>query len=424
MTLSRFKYIARKIYFDIYTSIAFYPGLMAILLLVVAWGCMYVDALALVSEDMEGFAFVFVREPDTARSLLSTLATGLISLMVFSFTMVMVVLNQTAANYSPRVLPGLVSQREHQLVLGLYLGTIAYTLAVLNNIESETFEVKVPRLSIVVNMVLALLCFGAFIFFIHKISTVIQVGNILKRIHKDTRNTLINELSSGNYNAQSVPVGDWVKVQAWESGYFFKVTVDSFKKMAEKCGLQVRILQQPGRYLLEGEDFLEVNQPVNEQVIHILMENFIFEDREIISSNYSYGFKQITEVALKALSPGINDSGTARQSIHYLTDLFQMIMRMQGQKVICQQDNTICLIYPPVPFEEIFYRSAGNIRNFSLQDVVVLSELIRMIKKLRERDTKGRFKQLFDAELIAISEGAGQALKIDYDIQYIRELIR
>lgn len=389
-----------------------------------AWACMYIDSLATGSEFMAWVSFLIVRDPETARSLLATLAGGLISLMVFSFSMVMVVLNQTAANYSPRVLPGLVSQREHQLVLGLYLGTIAYTLAVLSNVQSETFEAEVPRFSIVMNILLGLLCFGAFIYFIHEISTVIQVGNIIKRLYKETRKSLIRELSSGNYNTQPVPYGDWHKVQAWQSGYFFKVGVDSFRKEAKKCSIQVRLLKQQGDYLLKGEEFLAVSQSVDEQLMHVLMGNFIFENRELIASNYYYGFKQITEIAIKALSPGINDPGTALQAIHFLTDLFYMLMRLEGQKVLRHKDGTAFLIYPSVPFEDTFYLTAGSIRNFALHDVAVLSELIRMIKKLQERDGGGRFKKLFCRELEAIEEAAAQTLKSKSDLAYIQNLMR
>lgn len=424
MKVSRLQYIARKLYLKVFTSIAFYPTLLSVLMLVLAWACIYIDSLAPESDFMGWISFLIVRDPDTARSLLTTLAGGLISLMVFSFSMVMVVLNQTAANYSPRVLPGLVSQREHQLVLGLYLGTIAYTLAVLSNVQSETFEVDVPRFSIVMNILLGLLCFGAFIYFIHQISTVIQIGNIIKRLYRDTRKTLIKELSGGNYNTQSLPVGNWHQVVAWQSGYFFKVAEDSFRKDARKCGLQVRLLKQQGDYLLKGEGFLEVSQPPDEQVMHILIGNFIFENRELIYINYYYGFKQINEIALKALSPGINDPGTALQSIHFLTDLFYMLMRLEGQKVLRHADGTAFLIYLPVPFEDIFYLSAGSIRNFALQDVAVLSELIRMIKKLRERDAAGRFEEIFCKELNAIGEAAAQTLKSRRDVEHIRNLIR
>lgn len=217
-------------------------------------------------------------------------------------------------------------------MLGLYLGTIAYTLAVLSNVQSETFEVDVPRFSIVMNILLGMMCFGAFIYFIHEISSVIQVGNIIKRLYNDTRKSLIRELSSGNYNTLPVPYGDWHKVHAWQSGYFFKVGEASFRKEAQKCKLKVRVLKLQGGYLLKGEEFLAVNQPVDEQLMHVLMGNFIFEKKELIASNYFYGFKQITEIALKALSPGINDPGTALQAIHFLTDLFICSCAWRGKK--------------------------------------------------------------------------------------------
>lgn len=419
---SRLSYLTKRLYIKTTTSIAFYPALLALMMLALAWGCMYIDALGLGRGYVQWISFLSVRDPETARSLLSTLAGGLISLMVFSFSMVMVVLNQAAANFSPRVLPGLVSRREHQIVLGIYLGTIAYTLAVLSNVQSETFEVAVPRFSIIVNIFLGLLCFTAFIYFIHEISTVIQVGNILKRLYKATRQNLIRELSGGNYTEEALPFGDWYHVKAWQSGYFFKVAETSFRKEAANLGLQVRLLKRQGDYLLKGEEFLVLSQAPDEEVLNSLMENFIFQNQELIYVNYYYGFKQISEIAVKALSPGINDPGTALQAIHFLTDLFYMLMRLDGQKVLRHKDGTAFLIYLPVAFEDIFYLSAGSIRNYALQDVAVLAEMIRMIEKLRARDQKGSFEALFSSELEALKESSSEVLKSRKDREYIINL--
>lgn len=117
---------------------------------------------------------------DTARTILSYLTGGLISLMVFSFSMVMVLLNQASSNYSPRVLPGLISNKNHQYVLGIYLGTIIYNVFITISIKSSgQNSTKLPSFSILMTVLLTILCLGAFIYFIHSISQAIQVSNIM-----------------------------------------------------------------------------------------------------------------------------------------------------------------------------------------------------------------------------------------------------
>ena len=413
----------RKVYLKVINSIGFYPTVLAAGMLSLAWLCLYIDAVSYGQEVIKFLSFLVVKNPETARSLLSVLAGGLISLMVFSFSMVMIVLNQTASSYSPRVLPGLVSRREHQIVLGFFLGTIGYTLAVLSNIDSETFELLVPRFSIIVNLLLGLGCFGAFIYFIHDISNVIQVGNILKRLYSQTRSTLIRELSEGSYTQEVMVFETGKEVKAWQSGYFFSVMERDLSKKAAKHDLQVKLLINQGQYLLKGEPFLEVNKPVNQKIQGLLMNTFIFRHQEMISDNFLYGFKQITEVAVKALSPGINDPGTAIQAIDYLTDLFQMLLQLKGQRVVGEKEGKPVLLYLPVPFRQIFGLCLTSLRNYAESDVTVLAKLIFLIKKTAASDGEEENSLFYQSELDALAESAEKAISNRKDLEYVQKLI-
>lgn len=424
MNIARTTGYLKKIYQRTINSIAFYPTVLAVALLALAWLCLYIDAISYNVPYIKFLSFLVVRNAETARSLLSVLAGGLITLMVFSFSMVMIVLNQTASSYSPRVLPGLVSKREHQVVLGIYLGTIGFTLAVLSNVDSETFELIVPRFSIIVNILLGLSCFAAFIYFIHDISNIIQVGNIIKRLYNQTHTALIRELSGGNYTQEVKEFKTNLEVKAWQSGYFFSVFENSFLLRARQQGIQVKLLKNQGQFLLKGEPFLEINQPVTEEVQGLLMSTFIFRHQEMINDNFSYGFKQITEVALKALSPGINDPGTALQAIDYLTDLFQMLLKLKGQRVLRQKEGEQALVYLPVPFSAIFYLCVSSLRNYAEKDIVVQAMLISLIKKTAGSDNEEGNRMLYQSELDAIVEIAEKSLKSQKDIEYIRNLVK
>ncbi len=414
----------KNVYHKTINSIAFYPTVLSVCMLGLAWFCLYIDAISYGTAIIELLSFLVVKNTETARSLLSILAGGLISLMVFSFSMVMIVLSQTASIYSPRVLPGLVSKREHQLVLGIYLGTIGYTLAVLSNVDSETFELLIPRFSIIVNLLLGVGCFGAFIYFIHDISTIIQVGNILKRLYLQTRAALNRELSGDDYAQQVNGFSSMEEVKAWKSGYFFSVMEQSFLQEAEQQGLQVKILSYQGQYLVKGEPFLEVNQPLTEEVQDLLMSTFIFRHQEMIRDNFFYGFKQITEIAAKALSPGINDPGTAIQALDYLTDLFKILLSLKGQRVVRQKDGLPALIYLSIPYKEIFYLCMASLRGYAEKDLVVQAKLISLIKKIGEADTDEENKTMYQSQLGAIVETAENSFNNQKDINFIKNLAK
>src|SRR5690606_15243639 len=134
----------------------------------------------------EKLGLLIIDNADTARSLLSTLIGGVISLMVFSFSMVMILLNQASTNYSPRLLPGLISNKRHQFVLGFYIGTILFNILCLINVLPGDNPFQIPAFTILIAIMLGPVCLILFVFFIHSISEAIQINNILQRLYQVT----------------------------------------------------------------------------------------------------------------------------------------------------------------------------------------------------------------------------------------------
>lgn len=118
-------------------------------------------------------AVVLVDSVEDGRLILGTLVASTISLMVFSFSMVMVVLNQASSNLSPRLLPGLITVKDNQVVLGFYLGTVCYCLMLILNIHPNAETARIPAFGILIGMCLGLSCLGFFTYFIHWISQAI-----------------------------------------------------------------------------------------------------------------------------------------------------------------------------------------------------------------------------------------------------------
>ena len=115
-----------RAYQRIIHSLAFYPTLIAIGFFLLCLLTMAIEYQPWMMALKGYFDLGLVRNADNARLILGTLVAGILSLMVFSFSMVMVVLNQAGSNLSPRVIPGLITKRSHQVVLGFYLGTTMY----------------------------------------------------------------------------------------------------------------------------------------------------------------------------------------------------------------------------------------------------------------------------------------------------------
>ncbi|GAB3168902.1 hypothetical protein GCM10027291_18340 [Telluribacter humicola] len=393
-------------------------------MLSLSWCIVYLDEISVGSYLINKVPFLRIDNASTATSLLSSLLTGLISLVTFSFSMVMIVLTQIMSSFSPRLIPDLAKQKGNQMVLGIIMGTICFITVILSNIQTMPKGPEVPLLSVVLAMFLAFSCLITFIYFIHKVSNDIQIGNIVNRIYRTTRRVLDTEHSSGNYYEQWKEEEEFITIKAWESGYFNAITQDHFMIRARKLNLKLKLLKIQGMYVLKGDPFLQINQPMNDDIMKLLEENIILRHQELVGDNFLYGFKHLTEIAVKALSPAVNDPGTAINAIDYLSDLFTRLQRLTGQKVTQSEDGAAVIVYSTIPFEWVFYLCMASIRPYSTQDVTVQSRLIDLLVKISQRDKHQAHRTLIEKELTSIESGSSKEMTSEEDIAYIRALVQ
>ena len=160
-----------KIYLQrISSKIAFYPSLLAVLGIFMVVCMIYLESLGISQSLQEYVPILVLEDGDTALTILGACIGGLISMMVFSFSMVMLLLSQASSNFSPRLLPGLISNKKHQVILGIYIATILYNLLILLSINPSSSKSELPAFSVLIGMVFTVSCLVAFIYFIHSIS--------------------------------------------------------------------------------------------------------------------------------------------------------------------------------------------------------------------------------------------------------------
>lgn len=141
---------------------------------------------------------------------------------------------------------------------------------------------------------------------------------------------LDRELNSGCYREKWEEEEEFHEVKAWESGYFDTVTAEDLMRRSKKRGLKVRFLKDQGRYLLQGHPSLEINRSLSDEIQELLEENVILLQEKVVD-NFIYGFKHLTEIAVKALSLGVNDPGTAIHASDYLMDLLCRLQQLSGK---------------------------------------------------------------------------------------------
>ena len=412
-------------YKEVKSKIAFYPTLFALSGLLFAFLMMYLEQRGISVYLVENATFLVVDNGNTAMVILSACITGLISMMVFSFSMVMLLLNQAASNYSPRLLPGLISDYRHQMILGIYLFSILYCIFILFYIQPTGDKYQIPGFSVLLGILSTVLSIYAFIYFIHNISQSIQISHIIDVRYTAAKVRLNIVIERDKEAPDTFPDShDWHEYHTETSGYFRDLNRQHLIEFCKKKQTLLVILPVRGMFVLKGNTLFSSRKALTEKEIETVLTYFHFSREELISNNYVLAFKQIAEVIAKAMSPGINDPGTALNAIDYLTDLLRMRMLTTDQSYICKNGKAY-VQERAVSFEELLYNVLASIRTYCKHDIVVVQKLGYMFVYLQKQEAKEeRFYQKLDDEAERLLLDARYCLDNKTDIDVIEKMAK
>ncbi|WP_372918422.1 DUF2254 domain-containing protein [Salegentibacter sp.] len=377
----------RTVCFSIQSKIAFYPSLFAIIGFFLAFVMIYAENRGISAYLMENTPTLVVNNGNTALTILSACITGLISMMVFSFSMVMVLLNQASTNYSPRLLPGLISNKKHQVILGIYLATILYCIFIAISIQPDGESYQIPGFSVLIGIIFTVICMGAFIYFIHTISQSIQINHILDGIYESAKNRLSFLIKDPADTTKDFPDSkNWPEYYTEKSGYFQHLNLKNLKAVCDNEEISIRILPVKGEFVLKGNPLFRASKKLDEKTLKELQDTIVFSRGELVSRNYALAFKQITEIIVKAMSPGVNDPGTALNGLDYLTELFSMRMLKNDSSIhITDKGNRIK--ENVLDFKELMYNVMASLRTYCKEDITLVQKLGLMFQYLKNRES-------------------------------------
>lgn len=371
----------KRRYYDIVNSIAFYPAFIALVFLLVAYASIMLDFSEYGKQMKTSVSWLTLKDASTARAIISTVVAGILSLTVFSFSMVMIVLNQAASQMSNRILDKLIGNRFQQAVLGIYIGTIVFALFLLSTVRDIDAHIYIPVLSTYLLIVITVFDIFLFIYFIHYITQSVKYEVIINRIYEDTKSVMDNEFKVNDKTNDTTEVGDEHIIAIPTSGIFEGFDESQLLELCEKHRLVLSFLHTKGTFLLKGEPVVWVNKFLEKEVTDELTSSLVIQEEERIENNSFYGFKQLMEIALKALSPGINDPGTAIVSLRSLFILLAKRSKLPTQSNLIGENNKPCIITREFTQEEVFKRTVLPIWDYGKSDRTIRWELERLLEQ-------------------------------------------
>jgi uncharacterized membrane protein len=278
----------------------------------------------------DAFPGLAISSQDTARTILGMFIGGLITLTVFAVSQIMILLNEAANSYSPRLLPKLTGDRSLQFVMGFNLSTIIIMITVLLSIRS-TDDYQIPNFSILLCVVLGVAALCLFVYFITAITKRVQVNSIIDNTARDSLDGFDRERKAADrgFAERSLPdeARDWYTIPSPLSGYVGTIDFKRLAKLAKEYGTRLYIGVDKGQFVPRGLPLLQSEHRLSEEQAGKLVKA-VSPIYDTFDDWYLPNLKQLVEIALKAMSPGINDPGTAIMVIDRLTEVLGDLMHV------------------------------------------------------------------------------------------------
>lgn len=299
----------------------------------------YLDRL--ISSDLSTVPILFSGGPSAARDVLSSISGSLITVIGTVFSLTIVAFTLTSGQYTPRMLKNFSSDRGLRIVLGVYIATFVYALLALRTVRSAESSGGefVPVVSVAVAFLLALVCVVLLIYFIYHVINLIQPSTIFERLHGETSKA-ISELpdlqnSSATKSTTDKRVSDPMEnpglrlllsekpgtLKAEESGYIQDIQMKSLVEAVSSPGV-TRVVELPfviGDFVSAGLDVARIWPANEDELDHEARkqahEAIVFGKERSIPRDFTFGLRQLTDIALKGLSPSVNDPTTAMQAL-------------------------------------------------------------------------------------------------------------
>lgn len=388
-------------YKKITTSIAFIPALIAISFLMLSFAMVQFDFSEHGKAIKSNAHWLTLKDASTARSIISTITGGLISLTVFSFSMVMILLNQAASQMSNRMIDKLIGNRFQQLVLGFYIGTIVYALFLLSTIRNINSGIYVPAISTYLLIAFTVIDIFLFIYFLHFVTQSVKYETIIQQISDATKKAMEKSCLVKQEPVSGADRKNGKVINAHKSGIFQGFLKEPLLLLCKNEDVKIHFHHVSGTMLLKGNPMLtlESKGELPENIEKKLQSLINIHGGQDIETNYYYGFRQLMEVGVKALSPGINDPGTAILSLHALTDL--LAIRLQNFPTVHFKDdnNVLRITTNERSYKDIFQDCIYPIWDYGKNDRLVLKEFTMLLTQLQHISTHS-----FQSEIIIQSE--------------------
>jgi uncharacterized membrane protein len=405
-------------------SLWFLPGLTVVCS--VALAVALVEADARVSRELLAeYPRLFGAGAEGSRGMLGAVAGSMITVAGVTFSITVVALSLASSQYTPRVLRNFMGDRANQAVLGVFVGVFTYCLVVMRTVRGGGEGEFVPSLSVAFAVVLALVGIGFLIYFIHHTAESIQASSIIASAARETvaavDRLFPEEMGRGGDEADDdgeEPRGlVWREVVSKKTGYVQSVDVEALISLAAEREAVLRMECGVGDFVVEGGPLASVNlaSAPDAGTAARLAGAFTVSRFRTVGQDAAFGVQQIVDIALKALSPGVNDTTTAVTCVDYLA---AVCARVAGRRVPDPRrysGGRLRVLARGATFEGLLDGAFDQIRESAAGNAAVILRLFHALGEVARRTTSGRRLAHVAEHAVRLRSLAERSVKSEYD---------
>ena len=407
-------------------SFWFLPSLIVAFSTGLAVGLIEVDSSA--NRDwMDNWPRLFGAGAAGARGMLATIAGSMMTVVGVTFSMTLMTLALASSQYTSRILRNFMSDRVTQVVLGIFAGIFTYCLIVLRTIRGGDEEGFVPSLSVTFSVVLAIGGIGTLIFFIHHIASSIQASSIIASVTKETLETvdrlfpekLGGEPMDGEADPSLLPLPtrNWQAVTAKRNGYLQSVDNETLLRLAREQKTIVRMERGIGEFVVQNTPLasLALEKPPDQEIIAALRAAFNIDRYRTVHQDCAFGIRQLVDMALRALSPGINDTTTAVMCVDYLTAILARLASREIPSSRRYEDGELRVISIGQTFVSLVAESFDEIRASAKGNVSVMLRMLEALQTIASVTESPSRRRVLREQAECIAELAGRSIEAPRD---------
>lgn len=341
-------------------------------------------------------------DPQVAQTILAAIATSMMTVVSIVFAVLLMTLTLASTQFSPRILVSFARDRVTQWTLGVFLGAFCYCIAALPAARMAPTPFS-PVVTVLGAMALAPVCVGMLIYFIHHISNAITVNNIVDRIRRETEiviDDLMPEPSRPIEPAERVgafPTELENGIASRRSGYIRFIDIKRLRELTKAYGVSLRLERRVGHFIPEGVALIRFSRGLhlNEERALELLGAIDIGPTRTMQQDVEFGVVQIVDIALRAISPAINDPTTAISCVDQLSCiLIRWIGRVPPRSFYYDPPHVLRIAIPWIDLNGLLDLAFEQIRHYAVADAAVSLRLMRALGDISNTATDPAIRRM------------------------------